>query len=194
MPERQSSLIASSGPQADGGSRGPGWLGTLLGRPRWRADHREAWHDRGVADEDAKRRVAEQFQLAQARWRGALKAHRLAPPDPGYAGRLAELAAACRDDAAACRAAQQWFEWPAVEGKSEPPYELRPGTGRRGPAELWERFDAAIEHVNQASAATDLAAVADAFDALGAAAEALSVAVEQEDRAAAPAARRRRSA
>ena len=34
-----------------------------------------------------------------------------------------------------------WRPIPGAES-AEPPYELRPGTGRRGPAELWARFDA----------------------------------------------------
>jgi hypothetical protein len=137
----------------------------------------------------------EQFERAQSRWRDALKAHRMAPPDPGFAARVAELAAACREDALACRAAEAWWEWPAVTREGEMPYELRPDTGRRGPTELWERFDEAVAALNRAGATTDLVEVSQAYDGLAEAAEALAVAVEREDHASViPAtARRRRS-
>ena len=47
-----------------------------------------------------------------------------------------------------------------------PPYELRPGTGRRGPAELWTRFDAAVQRLNQAGAGDNLGDVVDAYAAV----------------------------
>jgi hypothetical protein len=37
----------------------------------------------------------------------------------------------------------------AESNRARPPYELRPGTGRRGPKELWGRFDAAVERLNE---------------------------------------------
>jgi hypothetical protein len=64
---------------------------------------------------------------------------------------------------------------------SQPPYELRPGTGRRGPAELWERFDAAVAALNRAIAATSAADVADAFGEVADVATALADAVADED-------------
>jgi hypothetical protein len=141
------------------------------------------------SDEAAQAR--EQFERAQTRWREALKSHRLAPPDPGFAGRLAELAAACREDALACRAANTWWEWPAVSREGEVPYELRPNTGRRGPAELWATFDATVAALNRAGATTDLLAVADAYDAMAQAAGALADAIAREDGESIPALRRR---
>ena len=66
--------------------------------------------------------------------------------------------------------------------RAKPPYELRPGTGRRGPEELWTRFDAAVERLNLAGAGDDLAEIVAAYsavaDAAGALAEALEVAGE----------------
>ena len=56
------------------------------------------------------------------------------------------------------RALEAGLAWRPVEGseRARPPYELRPGTGRRGPEELWERFDAAAERLNHAGASDSL--------------------------------------
>ena len=65
----------------------------------------------------------------------------------------------------------------------QPPYELRPGTGRRGPDDLWERFDRAVAALNRAITGSDAAAVADAFGELSQTAVTLAEAVEREDAA-----------
>jgi hypothetical protein len=125
------------------------------------------------------------FRDAQEAWRRALEAHRLAPPDAGFSARLARLAAAARAEAAACREADAaGFEWPPHRASSSnPPYELQPGSGRRGPEELWRHFDAAVADLNRAATGTDLLDVARAYDDLAVAAGALADAVEGEDRA-----------
>ena len=92
---------------------------------------------------------------ARASWSGAMRAHEQAPPDPGFRDRLralAEAAAAMRD--AHARALEAGLAWRPVADseRARPPYELRPGTGRRGPAELWTRFDAAVQRLNDAGA------------------------------------------
>ena len=48
---------------------------------------------------------------------------------------------AARAEALACRAAHDaGFEWPPHRAaSSKPPWELQPGSGRRGPADLWRR-------------------------------------------------------
>ena len=51
---------------------------------------------------------------------------------------------------------------------------LRPGTGRRGPAELWARFDAAVHRLNQAGASDNLSDVVDAYAAVAQAADELA--------------------
>jgi hypothetical protein len=124
------------------------------------------------------------FREAQDAWRSALAVHRLAPPDAGFSRRLAGLAAAARVEADACRAADRaGFEWPPHRASSsEPPYELRPGSGRRGPGELWRRFDGAVVELNRAATGTDLDAVAHAYEELAEAAHALAAEVEREDR------------
>ena len=125
------------------------------------------------------------FRTAQARWRDALEAHRLAPPDAGFSARLAALSEAARVEADACRAAHaSGFEWPPHRAtSSEPPYELRPGSGRRGPRDVWRRFDAASADLSRVAAGSDILAVADASAQLGEAAGELAQAVEREDRA-----------
>jgi hypothetical protein len=82
---------------------------------------------------------------------------------------------------------------PGAESAS-PPYELRPGTGRRGPTELWERFDEAVARLNRAITGSSAAAVADAFGDFAEATAALAAAVEREDEAGARAGRRRGAA
>jgi hypothetical protein len=138
----------------------------------------------------------ETFRDAQKLWRGALQAHRLAPPDAGFSVRLSGLADAARAEARACRVADgAGFEWPPHRASSsEPPYELQAGSGRRGPEELWRRFDGAVSELNRAATGTDLVAVAVAYDELAAVAGELAVAVEREDRASGLLPRARRSA
>jgi hypothetical protein len=126
-------------------------------------------------------------------WAEAMRAHKLAPPDAGFAGRLTALSdAAAREQVAwehAHAAGLMWRPIPGAEN-AEPPYELRPGTGRRGPAELWARFDGTVATLNRAITGSDAAAVADAFGDLSEAAAALAEAVVAEDAAAASSAER----
>jgi hypothetical protein len=124
------------------------------------------------------------FQEAREAWRGALREHVLAPPDAGFSTRLAKLAAAATQRAAACEAAHKdGFEWPATRGGAKPPYELQPGTGRRGPEELWERFDEAVAELDRVSEGRSMRAVGRAYADLGEIAAQLAKAIEQEDRA-----------
>jgi hypothetical protein len=118
---------------------------------------------------------------ARASWSGAMRAHEHAPPDPGFRDRLralADAAAAMRD--AHARALQSGLAWRPVADseRARPPYELRPGTGRRGPAELWTRFDAAVQQLNDAGASDSLADVADAYAAVAQAASELAEALQ----------------
>jgi hypothetical protein len=139
------------------------------------------------------------FQDARDVWRSALREHVVAPPDAGFSARIANLAAAAAQRAAACEAADaDGFEWPAARGGAKPPYELQPGTGRRGPEALWQRFDEAVEELDKVSEGRSMKAVGRAYAELAEAAAALAKAVEREDRASGllppTAARRRQSA
>jgi hypothetical protein len=142
--------------------------------------------------------VLAEFKEGMASWAGAVEAHKLAPPDPGFAARLDALAAGASEAARVCREADAaGFEWPpARKADSEPPYELRPDTGRRGPEALWRRFDRAVARLRAAASGTDMLEVARAYDEIAAVVGELSKAVADEDRASAsrPRARARRSA
>jgi hypothetical protein len=118
---------------------------------------------------------------AQSAWAGAMRSHELAPPDAGFRGRLralSEAAEAMRQTHT--RALEAGLAWRPVEGseRARPPYELRPGTGRRGPEELWARFDVAVERLNQAGAGDSLADLVAAYAAVAEAARALADALE----------------
>ena len=147
-----------------------------------------------ISDEE---RVLSEFRDALDGWRGALEAHRMAPPDHGFTARLASLAQAAREEARACRAADTaGFDWPPHRAADpRPPYELQPGTGRRGPEGLWRRFDEAVRQLNTSATGQNMLEVARAYDELAAAAAELTEAVEREDKAGArrPRARARRT-
>ena len=95
-----------------------------------------------------------------------MQTHKQAPPDVNFAGRLAALAHGAGEAARVCHTADAaGFEWPpARKADSEPPYELRAGTGRRGPEELWQRFDQAITRLSTMAAGTDMLEVARAYE------------------------------
>jgi hypothetical protein len=130
-------------------------------------------------------------------WADAMRAHKLAPPDPGFAERLRNLANAAATEQVAWEHAHHaglmWRPVPGAENAS-PPYELRPGTGRRGPAELWQHFDEAVATLNRAITGSSAAAVADAFGQFAEAADMLATAVAHEDQTAAEARPRARGA
>ena len=107
------------------------------------------------------------------------------PRIENFATRLAALAKGASEAARVCRAADAaGFEWPpARKADSEPPYELRPGTGRRGPQELWQRFDQAITRLGTMAAGEDMLEVARAYEELATIVGQLAEAVKAEDRA-----------
>jgi hypothetical protein len=134
---------------------------------------------------DAQRaQIMRAVRQASGEWAEAMRAHKLAPPDAGFADRLRRLAQAARTEQVAWEHAHNagllWRPIPGAED-AQPPYELRPGTGRRGPADLWERFDAAVAALNQAISGSSAAAVADAFGEMAEIAGALADAVSKED-------------
>jgi hypothetical protein len=121
---------------------------------------------------------------ASASWADAMRNHKLAPPDAGFASRLQALSeAAATEQVAWERAHATGLQWRPVPGadRSAPPYELRPGTGRRGPEELWLRFDVAVKELNRAIGGTSAQTVASAFGAMAEAAADLADAIKGED-------------
>ena len=133
---------------------------------------------------------------ASTGWADAMRAHKMAPPDAGFAGRLRSLAEAAATEQVAWEHAHAagllWRPVPGAEN-AEPPYELRPGTGRRGPEDLWAQFDVAVARLNQAITGSDAAAVSDAFGGVAEAAAELADAVDREDQAAREASSRARA-
>jgi hypothetical protein len=133
---------------------------------------------------------------AGAGWAEAMKAHQMAPPDRGFAQRLQSLSEAAATEQLAWEQAHEaglaWRPIPGAE-RSLPPYELRAGTGRRGPEELWLVFDAAVTNLNRAISGSDARAVAAAFSTMSQAAADLAEAVRREDDVAEAAAVRARA-
>jgi hypothetical protein len=146
--------------------------------------------------ENQRANVMRLVRHASDRWADAMRAHKLAPPDPGFGARLRALAeAAATEEVAWEQAHTAGLLWRPVPGaeSAEPPYELRAGTGRRGPRELWLRFDGAVLALNKAIAGSDAAIVAAAFGAMSEATGELADAVDLEDSAAREAQERTRS-
>jgi hypothetical protein len=134
------------------------------------------------------------FAQAQAGWRDAVEAHRLAPPDIGFSARLAALSGAARIEAKICREAHAaGYDWPSHKGANKAPWELQPESGRRGPEHLWRTFDNTTAELSRASAGTNLLEVANAYEALAAAAADLAEAVRREDGVSAPLTQSRRA-
>jgi hypothetical protein len=129
----------------------------------------------------AKKQTWSAVRDARSAWADATRAHEQAPPDAGFRARLRSLsdaAVAMRD--AHARALDAGLAWRPIEGseRARPPYELRPGTGRRGPERLWARFDAAVDQLNRAGAGDSLAEIVAAYAAVADAAAALADALE----------------
>jgi len=129
-------------------------------------------------------RVLRDFRAALEHWSAALEAHRIAPPDHNFSARVRALSEAAAEQARACREADaSGFDWtPHRAAESKPPYELQPGTGRRGPEKLWRRFDAAVAALSTIATGRDILAVADAYEELADAAAELAQAIAREDR------------
>src|SRR5579875_1053456 len=119
--------------------------------------------------ERERERVARLVRHASVSWAEAMRAHKLAPPDEGFAGRLQKLSeAAAAEQLAWHQAHEAGMHWRPVPGaaEAEPPYELRAGTGRRGPDDLWRQFDSAVADMNRTISGTNALKVATAFGAI----------------------------
>ena len=140
-------------------------------------------------------RVAlEQVQLADQRWGDALEASVEAPPDDGFAQRIRAIANAAEQEAAALRHADTLglAHRPHAGARNmQLSHELRPGApSRRGPLELWDRFDTVVAELGEALEGVALSAIARAFGELSNVARELADAIERLD---APGAARRRA-
>jgi hypothetical protein len=131
-------------------------------------------------------RVAvEQVRLADVGWGEALEASVEAPPDLGFAERVRAIAKAAEQEAAALRHADLMglaFRPHAGARNMQLSHELRPGArSRRGPQELWERFDAAVAELGEALEGVALSAVSRAFGDLSDVAFELAGEIERID-------------
>lgn len=134
--------------------------------------------------EQERERVVRLVRHASVSWAEAMRAHKLAPPDDGFATRLQKLSeAATAEQLAWQQAHDAGMQWRPVAGaaSAEPPYELRPGTGRRGPEDLWLHFDSAVAEMNRAIAGSDALDVAAAFGAVAESAARLARTISDED-------------
>ena len=134
--------------------------------------------------EQERERVVRLVRHASVSWAEAMRAHKLAPPDDGFAGRLEKLSeAAAAEQLAWQQAHEAGMQWRPVAGaaSAEPPYELRAGTGRRGPEDLWLLFDNAVMEMNRAISGSDALEVATAFGAVAEAAAKLARTIAEED-------------
>ncbi len=114
-------------------------------------------------------RVVRLVRHASVGWAEAMRAHKLAPPDEGFATRLQKLSEAAAGEQLAWQQAHAaGMHWRPVPGaaKADPPYELRAGTGRRGPEDLWIHFDSAVTEMNRAIGGSNGLEVANAFGAI----------------------------
>jgi hypothetical protein len=139
---------------------------------------------RAASGAPAKDHAWSTVRSAQESWAEAMRTHELAPPDAAFRNRLSSLSEAARAmrDAHA-QSLEAGLAWRPIEGsaRARPPYELRAGTGRRGPDELWTRFDEAVAQLNAAGAGDNLADVVAGYAAVSEAARALADALEAGD-------------
>ena len=134
--------------------------------------------------EQERERIVRLVRHASESWAEAMRAHKMAPPDEGFAERLQRLSEAAGAEQLAWQQAHAaGMRWRPVAGaeSAEPPYELRSGTGRRGPEDLWRQFDSAVADMNRAIAGSDALEVATAFGAVADSSARLARAIGDED-------------
>jgi hypothetical protein len=127
-------------------------------------------------------RAREQLELSEWRWQDAVRDHTQPPPDAGFARRLRALADAAAQEQAAYRYADvEGFGWRPGPAWL-PPRELRPAPWRSSlaPADVWERFDDAVEGLSRARTGVSVTAIARAFGTLSEAAWELAAAVNDQ--------------
>jgi hypothetical protein len=110
------------------------------------------------------------LRSAQTSWDEALDAHLSAPPAPGYADRLLQLAHAAEEQGSAFRFADReglaWRPLPSASASLQPPPELRPDFNRTGPRELWVLFDQTVGELGLALEGLSSVRIAQVFDKL----------------------------
>ena len=114
-----------------------------------------------------RQQVQAQQASAHKHWFEAVRAHQLAPPDAGFSARLMKLAEAAEEQASTYRLIERFGgrtrPVPGAHAAVQPPPELRPDSGRRGPRELWARFDAGVLALGEALEAGSNVRIARAY-------------------------------
>lgn len=144
------------------------------GGPVWRfSDTIAAPHRSPHWSEEAREHVSPGGWLgvAETEWREALRASAMAPPDPGFVVRISEIANAAARKAAALEnlgdeVPEAWWQRQSGLPGGSLSYELRPGANRRGPAELWARFDQAVDELGRAMGEHSVPAEQSALEAV----------------------------
>jgi hypothetical protein len=109
--------------------------------------------------------------VAETEWREALQASAMAPLDTGFVVRINEIADAAARKAAGLEnlgdeAPGAWWQRQSGLPGGVLSYELRPGANRPGPAELWARFDQAVDELGRAMAEHSVPAEQQALEAV----------------------------
>jgi len=129
--------------------------------------------------------AAELLQIANRSLNDAFRISAQAPPAPGYLDRVRGIADACEHVAATLQHASRvaGVRWTGRDdfGTDKLPYELRPRGNRPWRAELWERFDTAVETLAITMTGRDTVAVADGFRDMGDALLAVADELERDD-------------
>jgi hypothetical protein len=132
--------------------------------------------------------VRTRLRAAQESWDAALDAHVHAPPAPGYADRLLQLANAAEEQSSAFRFADReglaWRPLPNASVSIQPPPELRPDFRRTGPPELWVRFDEGVRELGVALEGVSSIRIAQVFEKLSDCLRELAYANREDDTAA----------
>jgi hypothetical protein len=129
-----------------------------------------------------RQQVQAQQASAHRQWFDAVRAHQLAPPDAGFSARLTKLAAAAEEQASAYLLTERFGgrtrPVPGARAAVQPPPELRPDSGRRGPGDLWARFDAGVLALGEALEDGSNVRIARAYEDLSAVLAQLAEAAE----------------
>jgi hypothetical protein len=127
-------------------------------------------------------RAVDWQRAADDLWTTAIAEHRQAPPDAGFADRLRAFSVAATEQAKSMRySAEQGLQfqpWEHARRPRQPPAELRRGSGRVGPEDLWDRFDGLFEAWSAAVEQSDLSVIAGTFEGLAAVTVELATAVD----------------
>jgi excisionase family DNA binding protein len=128
--------------------------------------------------------AAQALQDADRVWDAAQAASDSPPPDPGFGARVRAFAWACEQQARSLKAAA---DVPGLVWNPEPDaremvlsYELRPGANRPGPADLWQRFDAAVQLLGIAKEGMTMSLVAAGYAEVGVVMHEIADALEAE--------------